>query len=35
VQTWLDLSVAGERGGEAVEHLLREKLLPAWKDVAP
>lgn len=35
VQTWLDLSVAGERGGEAAEHLLREKLLPAWKKVAP
>lgn len=35
VQTWLDLSVAGERGGEAAEHLLQEKLLPAWKDVAP
>lgn len=32
VQTWLDLSVAGERGGEAAEHLLREKLLPAWKE---
>lgn len=35
VQTWLDLSAAGERGGEAAEHLLREKLLPAWKEVAP
>jgi hypothetical protein len=35
VQTWLDLSVAGERGGEAAEHLLREKLLPAWKEIAP
>ena len=35
VQTWLDLSVSGERGGEAAEHLLREKLLPAWKEVAP
>jgi hypothetical protein len=32
VQTWLDLSVAGERGGEAADHLLREKLLPAWKE---
>lgn len=32
VQTWLDLSVAGERGGEAAEHLLREKLLPGWKE---
>ncbi len=35
VQTWLDLSVAGERGGEAAEHLLRGKLLPAWKEAAP
>jgi hypothetical protein len=35
VQTWLDLSVAGERGSEAAEHLLREKLLPAWQKVAP
>jgi hypothetical protein len=35
VQTWLDLSVAGERAGEAAEHLLREKLLSAWKEVAP
>ncbi len=34
VQTWLDLNVAGERGDEAAEHLLREKLLPAWKEVA-
>lgn len=31
VQTWLDLSVAGERGAEAAEHLLNERLLPAWK----
>ena len=35
VQTWLDLSAAGERGGEAAEHLLRAKLLPAWKEGAP
>ena len=35
VQTWLDLSVAGERGNEAAKHLLQEKLLPAWKEVAP
>jgi Transcriptional regulator, AbiEi antitoxin, Type IV TA system len=35
VQTWLDLSVAGERGSEAAEHLLRGKLSPAWKEVAP
>jgi hypothetical protein len=31
VQTWLDLCAAGKRGGEAAEHLLQEKLLPAWK----
>lgn len=31
VQTWLDISKAGERGAEAAEHLLQEKLLPAWK----
>ena len=35
VQTWLDLSVAGERGGEAAEHLLQEKLLPSWKQATP
>jgi hypothetical protein len=35
VQTWLDVSAAGERGAEAAEHLLLEKLLPAWKEVAP
>lgn len=33
VQTWLDLIAAGERGGEAAEHLLQTKLLPAWKEV--
>lgn len=32
VQTWLDLSAAGERGREAAEHLLQHKLLSAWKD---
>jgi hypothetical protein len=32
LQTWLDLSVAGERGGDAAEHLFREMLLPAWKE---
>jgi hypothetical protein len=31
VQTWLDLSVAGERGAEAAEHLLNERLLPTWQ----
>jgi hypothetical protein len=33
VQTWLDLGATGERGREAAEHLLREKLLPAWKEM--
>ena len=33
VQTWLDLGAAGERGVEAAEHLLSEKLLPAWRAV--
>lgn len=32
VQTWLDLSAGGERGDEAAEHLLQEKLLPSWKE---
>ncbi len=32
VQTWLDLVVSGERGGEAAEHLLTNKLLPAWRE---
>ncbi len=31
IQTWLDLTGAGERGAEAADHLLQEKLLPAWK----
>jgi len=31
VETWLDLSVAGERGVEAAELLLQQKLVPAWK----
>ncbi|MEK7668550.1 MAG: type IV toxin-antitoxin system AbiEi family antitoxin [Gemmatimonadota bacterium] len=31
VQTWLDLSASGERGREAADHLLRERLLPAWR----
>jgi hypothetical protein len=31
VQTWLDISKGGERGAEAADHLLQEKLLPAWK----
>lgn len=34
VQTWLDLGATGERGGEAAEHLLQEKLLPAWQQGA-
>ncbi len=32
VQTWLDLSVAGERGAKAADLLLQQKLLPAWKE---
>lgn len=31
IQTWLDLGVAGERGTEAADFLLQQKLLPAWK----
>lgn len=31
IQTFLDLSTAGERGREAAEHLLQQKLLPLWK----
>lgn len=31
VQTWLDLSAAGERGIEAAEHLLQHKLMPEWR----
>jgi len=33
VQTWLDLSAAGERGREAAEHLLVHKLIPHWKEI--
>ena len=32
VQTYLDLYASGERGAEAAEHLLREKMMPLWKD---
>jgi hypothetical protein len=35
VQTWLDLSVAGERGGEAADNLLQTRLLPMWKEASP
>jgi len=31
VQTWLDLGITGERGIEAADLLLQQKLLPAWK----
>lgn len=31
VQTWLDLSLAGDRGKEAAEHLLQQELIPAWR----
>lgn len=35
VQTWLDLGASGERGSEAAEHLMGEKLMPAWKMMMP
>ncbi len=35
VQTWLDLGASGERGSEAAEHLLGEKLRPAWEIETP
>lgn len=31
VQTYLDLWASGERGQEAAEHLLTQKLIPAWE----
>jgi hypothetical protein len=31
VQTWLDLSVSGERGIEAAEHLAQQELAPVWR----
>lgn len=34
VQTYLDLSVAGERGAEAAEHLREQKIAPAWSKAA-
>ncbi len=30
LQTYLDLSASGERGREAAEHILSQKLLPQW-----
>jgi hypothetical protein len=32
VQTYLDLSIAGNRGAEAAAHLLETVIRPAWKD---
>jgi hypothetical protein len=32
VQTYLDLYVSGERGREAAEHILSQKLLPQWNE---
>lgn len=32
VQTYLDLQAGGERGREAAEHLLTQKLKPLWKE---
>lgn len=34
VQTWLDLSVAGERGAEAAEVLFQQKLAAGWRKSA-
>jgi hypothetical protein len=34
VQTFLDLSVAGERGAEAADHLRQQKINPLWKEFA-
>lgn len=31
IQTWLDLSAAGERGTEAARHLFDERIVPLWK----
>jgi len=31
IQTYLDLSVSGERGAEAAEHLFNERIAPRWK----
>lgn len=31
IQTCLDLAAAGERGGEAAEHLFAERIAPLWK----
>lgn len=33
VQTYLDLAIAGDRGQEAADHLRREILEPAWRDL--
>lgn len=35
VQTYLDLQAGGERGKEAAEHLLTQKLKPLWKNGNP
>ena len=34
IQTWLDLAAAGERGGEAAQHLFDERIAPLWKSEA-
>lgn len=34
VQTFLDLSAAGERGAEAADHLRQQKITPLWKELA-
>ncbi len=34
VQTFLDLTAAGERGAEAADHLRQQKITPLWKELA-
>ena len=34
IQTYLDLAAAGERGGEAAQHLFDERIAPMWKSEA-
>lgn len=31
IQTYLDLAAAGERGGDAAQHLFDERIAPSWK----
>jgi len=34
IQTYLDLAVSGERGAEAAEHLLNERVASSWKTIS-